>query len=131
MRKIILLCAVYLLAGCSILNMARYNPNEHILINNIRTIAEVSEEKCTDKTKMVLLSSDLHFKALELYNFNSLVPENNESIAMSKSLLDISKGLSERYQKEAEVSAEYCKIKLKTIHDSAKAIEYVIVRKPK
>lgn len=130
MKKIVAIGLMVMLTGCSILNMARYNPNEHMIVNNIRTIAELSEDACNDHFKMIPIAEKLYFTSVELYNYNSLVPYNDEAINMSKSLVEVTKGLNDRYHAENVVGAEYCKIKLKTIHDSSKAIEYVIVRKP-
>jgi hypothetical protein len=119
------------LTGCSILNMAKYNENEHMLVNRIRTVAEISVDECSNKTNMTNVSRSLYNDSVELYNFNSVTPYNDESINMSKSLVDVTKGLKDRYSSDDTVSAEYCKIKLRTIHDSAKAIQYSIVRKPR
>ena len=129
MYRLIVIAA--LMSGCSILNMAKYNENEHLLVNKIRTSAEVSLDECDNRVNMVNISRSLYVDSLELYNFNSVTPYNDESINMSKSLLDVTKGLKERYASSDSVSAEYCKIKMRTISDSAKAIQYSIVRKPR
>lgn len=131
MKKIIIASALLLLTSCSLLNMATYNANEHLIVNTIRTVAELSEDTCNDRFKMTPVAEKLYFLSTELYNFNSLVPYNEEAINMSKTLVDVTKGFHQRYQSEDNISIEYCKIKLKTIHDASKAIEYVIVRKPK
>ena len=128
MRNNVIVLAI-LLSGCSILNMAKYNDTEHMLVNKIRTTAELAD--CENEYNMITTSYKLYEESVEFYNYNSVTPHNEETVNMSKSLLDISKGLKDRYQSGEKVNAEYCKIKLKTIHDSAKAIQYSIVRKPK
>lgn len=119
------------LTGCSILNMAKYNDSEHLLVNKIRTVAELSQDECGSKEKMASKSQEIYSLTVEAYNYESLTPYNEESINMTKSLVNVSKGLVDRYKSGDDVSEEYCKIKLKTIHDSAKAIQYSVVRKPK
>lgn len=128
MRKLLIVFAL-MISGCSVLNMAKYNDTEHMLVNKIRTTAELAE--CENEYDMIVTSYNLYAQSIEFYNYNSVTPHNDETINMSKSLLEISKGLKDRYQSGEKVNAEYCKIKLKTISDSAKAIQYSIVRKPK
>lgn len=128
MRNFIIALAV-LLSGCSVLNMAKYNDTEHMLVNKIRTTAELAS--CDNALNMIIQSNELYTQSVEFYNYVSLTPHNDETINMSKSLVDITKGLKDRYQGGEDVSVEYCKIKYKTIHDSAKAIQYSIVRKPR
>jgi hypothetical protein len=118
-----------LLTGCSILNMARYNDTEHMLVNKIRTTAELAD--CEQKDSMIVISSELYIQSVEFYNYDSVTPYNDETVNMAKSLVEITKGLKSRYASGEPVSEEYCKIKLRTIHDSAKAIQYSVVRKPK
>ena len=128
MRNLIIVLAI-LLNGCSVLDMAKYNDTEHMLVNKIRTTAELAS--CDNALNMIIQSNELYSQSVEFYNYVSLTPHNDETINMSKSLVDITKGLKDRYQNGEDVSVEYCKIKYKTIHDSAKAIQYSIVRKPR
>ena len=50
---------------------------------------------------------------------------------MNQSLVNITKGLKDKYNMEGDVNEEYCKIKMMSIKDASKAIQHVTVRKPK
>lgn len=131
MRKFVLILSLFLLSGCSILNMPRYNFNEHLLVNKIRTYAEVNAEECKDSVAMASVSKELYFMSVELLNYNNLLSYNEETIKMNQSLVNITKGLKEKYNMEGDVNEEYCKIKMMSIKDASKTIQYVTVRKPK
>lgn len=135
MRNLTFLIPVVLLTGCSVINaftMSKYDTGEHTIINSIRSLAEVSKETCTSVPQMKSLSKELYVESVKLKNYTSSLKENKEAATMAASLLDITKGLYDKYQKEEEsVSELYCTLKLTTIENSSKAIQYSLARKPR
>lgn len=129
--KIILLPILFVLSACSIMNMSKYNNNEHLLVNKIRTQAEINKSYCNDSIFMLPIAKEIYFSSVELRNFNNLLDYNKESINMSNELVNMSKGLFEKYSRDGDVSESFCVSKLNNIEEASKKIQHVIVRKPK
>ena len=134
MKKLILVCAIFALSGCALVDsyfMAKYDTNEYALINNVKTRAEVAQEHCNNQMMVISDVNDLYFKTLELKNFTTNIPRNKEATAMSSKLFDITKETRDYYNKNEKVSEMYCKIKFQQISKSADTIQNVLGSKPR
>jgi len=133
MKRLILISLILLLSSCSIIDayrMARFDNNEYMLINTVRTQANLGAAKC-GTPEVVEVVDNIWFKTIELRNYAESIPNNQETIKMSQELAEIVKGLSVRYHREQEVSLNYCTIKFSNIEKNAVTIQNVVGAKPR
>lgn len=133
MKNILIAFLFLTLAGCAIVDayrMARFDNNEYMLINTIRTQANLGAAKC-GTPEVVSVVDNIWFKTIELRNYAESIPNNKETIKMSQELAEIVKGLSLRYHSEQEVSLNYCTIKFASIEKNAVTIQNVVGAKPR
>jgi len=133
MKKLLVLSLLVLLNGCAIVDiyrMARFDNNEYLLANNIRTTASIGVEKC-GSPEVVPVVDSLWSKSLELKNYSASIPHNEEAAKMTAELADIVKGLSEKYDSLEPVSPSYCNLKFKSIEKNATTIQTAIGAKPR
>jgi hypothetical protein len=135
---LILLVAVMSLSGCSTLtdawdyyDMARFDNNEYMLANKVRTQANLGARKCgTPEVNQEV--SRLWETTLELKNYAESIPKNDETVTMTTELLEIVRGLDKRYNiDQKETSMTYCTRKFGNIEKNATIITNVIGKKPK
>jgi len=112
--------AAIALTGCSILNMASYDPNEYQLVNIIRTDAQTM--KCTPDNL-----AKLNYDIKELKNYSQYQPNNEATVKLVNNLYTIVDELSQK-DKPSEV---YCSAKLSMIEMSAERIERAVGGKPR
>jgi hypothetical protein len=133
MKKLLILLAVYSLSGCAIYDayfMARFDNNEYMLINKIRTEANLGAAKC-GKPEVVAEVDGLWRTAVEFRNYTQSIPHNKEATKMGNELAEIVKGLSDRYHGTEPVSMFYCTNKFSSIERNAVNIQNVIGTKPR
>lgn len=133
MKKLILISLLLLLSSCAIVDayrMARFDNNEYMLINTVRTQANLGAAKC-GTPEVIQVVDNIWYKTVELRNYAESIPNNQETIKMSQELAEIVKGLSVRYHSEKEVSLNYCTIKFGTIEKNAVTIQNVVGAKPR
>jgi hypothetical protein len=133
MKKLLLISLLLMLSSCSIIDayrMARFDNNEYMLINTVRTQANLGAAKC-GTPEVVQVVDNIWFKTVELRNYAESIPNNKETIKMSQELSEIVKGLSVRYHSEQEVSLNYCTIKFGNIEKNAVIIQNVVGAKPR
>jgi len=138
MRKIISLLAVVIaLSGCSFIQtayesyrMARFDNNEYMLANDIRTRANLGARKC-GTPEVVAEVDGLWGKTIELRNYSESIPRNKEAVIMTQELAEIVKGLSDRYHGKESVSMSYCTLKFGTIEKNATVIQNALGAKPR
>lgn len=133
MKNILIALLFLTLTGCAIVDayrMARFDNNEYMLINTIRTQANLGAAKC-GTPEVVSVVDNIWFKTIELRNYAESIPNNKETIKMSQELAEIVKGLSLRYHSEQEVSLNYCTIKFASIEKNAVTIQNVVGAKPR
>lgn len=133
MRKILVVLAVLLLSSCALIDavrMARFDNNEYMLINTVRTQANLGARKCG--TPEVIAEVDtLWAKTVELRNYSESIPHNQETVIMAQELALVVKGLSDRYHGTEPVSLNYCTLKFGNIEKSAVIIQNVVGAKPR
>ena len=111
MKKLIL-GLVALLSGCSILQVSHFDANEYELAVKIRSTA--STQKCTPYNV-----ESLYKTALNLKNYSEYVPNNENTFTMSKGLFTLVDELHEK----TVINETYCRLKLKSIEQSAEIIQ--------
>lgn len=138
MRKVISLLAVVIaLSGCSFIQtayesyrMAKFDNNEYMLINTIRTQANLGARKCGTPEVVVEVDA-IWAKTVELRNYSESIPRNKEAVIMTQELAAVVKGLSDRYHGTEPVSMSYCTLKFGNIEKSATIIQNVLGDKPR
>ena len=133
MKRLLLVCAIFALSGCAVIDayfMAKYDTNEYALINDIKTKAQVAEENCSNNLLVTTQVNELYIKSLEFKNFETHIPRNEDSIKLSNKLLILTKDAKDQFNKSA-VSNFYCKAKLEQIVKSADTMQQAIGKKPR
>ena len=133
MKKLLIALAVSSLSGCALYDsyfMARYDNNEYMLINRIRTEANLGAAKC-GKPEVVAEVDAIWRTTVEFKNYTQSIPHNEEATKMGSELAEIVKGLSDRYKSTEPVSMMYCTTKFSSIERNAVNIQNVIGKKPR
>ena len=133
MKKILLISLFLMLSGCVLIDayrMARFDNNEYMLINTVRTQANLGAAKC-GTPEVVTVVDNIWFKTVELRNYSESIPNNKEAVKMTQELSEIVKGLSVRYHGTESVSLTYCTTKFSNIENNATIIQNVIGAKPR
>ena len=131
MKKLLIILAVYSLSGCALLDayfMAKFDNNEYMLINKIRTEANLGAAKC-GKPEVVSEVDSIWRTTVEFRNYTQSIPHNEEATKMGNELAEIVKGLSDRYHGTDPVSIMYCTTKFSSIERNAVNIQNVIGKK--
>lgn len=133
MKKILLISLFLMLSGCVLIDayrMARFDNIEYMLINTVRTQANLGAAKC-GTPEVVTVVDNIWFKTVELRNYSESIPNNKEAVKMTQELSEIVKGLSVRYHGTESVSLTYCTTKFSNIEKNATIIQNVIGAKPR
>jgi len=135
MKKILLSALIVTsLSGCALIDayfMAGYDNQEYAIITNIRTNAELNAGLCVDQVKSKATFDYLHFKSVEFKNFTQHIPNNQDAHKLSDQMVELSKQGKEMYDKNDNVSAGFCKLKIQQINRTAETIQKVIGSKPR
>lgn len=135
MKKLIAsLVVVSSLSGCALIDaylMAGYDTNEYALVNKIKTQAELSIDDCKDAVKSKQNADNLYVTAIELKNFATNIPRNEETSKLAGNLVELTKQGKDLYAKNSNVSETFCKLKLQQIGRSAEVAQKVIGKKPR
>ena len=121
------------LSGCALWDaymMAGYDTTEYALVNRIKTQADLSAEDCKDVVKSKQNADSLYF-AVELKNFATNIPRNEDTSKLANNLVELTKQGKEAYVKNPNVSETFCKLKLQQIGRSAEVAQKVIGKKPR
>jgi hypothetical protein len=133
MKKILVVLAVLMLSSCTLIDairMARFDNNEYMLINTVRTQANLGARKC-GTPEVVAEVDNLWAKTVELRNYSESIPHNQETVIMAQELAEVVNGLSVRYHGTEPVSMSYCTLKFGNIEKSAVIIQNVVGAKPR
>jgi len=133
MKNLIITLSVLLLSSCALwdsYNMSKFDNNEYYLINSVHTNAVLGKEECgTPKAKYYV--TQVWTKSNEFVNYASAIPNNEETITMSIALLQITKGLSDKYEETNSVNKIYCEAKFELIKKNSVTIQNVVGGKPR
>ena len=122
------------LSGCALIDaylMAGYDTTEYALVNRIKTQAELAVDDCKDPVKSKQNADNLYVTAVELKNFATNIPRNEDTAKLAGNLVELTKQGKEQYVKNSNVSEVFCKLKLQQIGRSAEVAQKVIGRKPR
>ncbi len=122
------------LSGCALIDaylMAGYDSNEYALVNRIKTQADLAVEDCKDAVKSKQNADNLYITAVELKNFATNIPRNEDTVKLAGNLVELTKQGKEQYAKNSNVSETFCKLKLQQIGRSAEVAQKVIGKKPR
>ena len=122
------------LSGCALIDaylMAGYDTTEYALVNRIKTQAELAVDDCKDAVKSKQNADNLYVTAVELKNFATNIPRNEDTAKLAGNLVELTKQGKEQYVKNSNVSETFCKLKLQQIGRSAEVAQKVIGKKPR
>ena len=123
-----LLCLL-LLSGCGLLP-GRFDGQEHAMIVNVHVISQDSNV-CDSRDSAYLAAQTMYQDARWAWNYGRDLPNNDKMAAMTANLMAITKELDDRYKKGDAVSATYCRLKFKNIHQATDTILKVSARRPR
>lgn len=134
MKKVLAIIILSMLSGCAAMDayfMAKFDVNEYQLINDVRSLSEISAEFCSNQQQMVPIVDRIYLKSLEFKNYAEFIPENKVTMKLSESLMDLTEPLHKRYHGSEKISEAYCKQKMSILNKSATTIAQVIGSKPR
>jgi hypothetical protein len=134
MKKIIIALFVVQLSGCALFDayfMSKYDNNEYILVNEIKTKTQVAEENCNNQLLVITQVNELYIKSLEFRNYTLHIPRNKDAENLSTKLLALTKETRDYFNKAEKISPIFCKAKLQQIEKSADVIQHAIGNKPR
>jgi hypothetical protein len=124
-----------LLSSCMVTDaflMAKWDNNEYGLANEVQTHAQLGAETCGKDAKDIWpYVNKVYVNSLKLRNYSTGIRRNQEAGKMTSELVDITKGLRERYTSGDEVSEKYCQLKFNNIESSAALIKKTLGSKPR
>lgn len=133
MKKLALVSLVLLLNGCVLVDafrMSRFDNNEYMLVNQIRTQSQLGTIKCGTKD-VVPYVDDIYVKSVELRNYSAGIAHNEEAVTMATNLLDITRGFKEKYANDDDASQKFCELKFSMIEKSTAVMQTTIGAKPR
>lgn len=131
MRTLSALLLLILLTGCSNLIPASYDANEYMLVNQIRSQAELFQSQCTDSDQSRLNYQNLYTTGTQFKNYTQHLKRNSATHQMSVDLLTLISDGAEVYTTQATVSDLFCELNLEQIELSAENIQKSTGTKPK
>jgi sugar diacid utilization regulator len=109
----------------------KYDPNEYLLITEIKTVAQVSSDQCSSYDSALKVADTLSLKAITFVNYTEHLPHNDPAKKAAKELNDMIADMRKQYKDNPNVSTGYCKIKLANITKSSETIQRTIGAKPR
>ena len=89
MRKLIMIMLVAALPGCTLIDaylMAGFDPNEYMLVTQIRTDAEAAKQQCTNAVASKSNAQAIAGKTQLFERYSEEIPRNNNGVSAAKSL---------------------------------------------
>ena len=135
MKRLLVLLAVAGLNGCAVFDaimMTNYDPNEYLLITQIRVDAGQYKKQCGNHLVASVNAVAIANKTELFETYSEQIPNNANGIKASKSLNEIAQGLANSYtDTKVEPSAMFCKLKYSSIENSATVIQHVVGNRPR
>ena len=136
MKRISIIAVALALGGCTLWDayfMTKYDPNEYLLITQIRTDAGQYKRQCENHLMASRNAVDIANKTDLFEKYSEKIPSNENGIRASKSLNEIAQGLANNYldANKGNPSATFCKLKYNSIENSAAVIQHVVGNKPR
>jgi len=119
-------CAVY-----DAVTMTKYDPNEYLLISEIRVDARHYAAGCNNPI-MSQPNAVAMARKTELFQaYSENLPSNGDGIRAATALNEIAQGLVTQYNTNGKVSPLFCKLKFEGIEHSADTIQHVLGNRPR
>lgn len=134
MKKILLVIMAGMLSGCALVDaylMTKYDPNEYLIIAEIRTQAEANKTTCNDSDASKINAQMLEQRTQLMITYSEHIPRNDNVTKAAVELHAMALGLYDQYRKTPEVSKAFCQIKFDTIARSADKMQKIIGSKPR
>jgi len=132
--RLLALALVLLLNGCAVydaVTMTKYDPNEYLLISEIRVDARHYAEGCGNPI-MSQPNAVAMARKTELFQaYSENLPSNGDGIKAATALNEIAQGLVAQYNTNGKVSPLFCKLKFEGIEHSADTIQHVLGNRPR
>jgi hypothetical protein len=134
MRKLLIALFFVNLSGCAVVDamlMTKYDPNEYLLISEIKVDARHYAQACNNPvmTQPNAVAMANKTELFEVYSEN--LPHNGDGVKAAQALNDIAQGLVKQYNVEGKVSPLFCKLKFEGIEHSADVIQHVLGNRPR
>lgn len=134
MKKLLLVVIASMLSGCALVDaylMTKYDPNEYMIITEIRTQSELNKMACDDSNVSKFNARVLEQRTRLMVTYSEHIPRNDNVNKAATELHAMAEGLYNQYQKTPEVSKAFCQIKFDTISRSAEKMQKIIGSKPR
>ena len=111
--------------------MTKYDPNEYLLISEIRVDARHYAQGCGNPVmnRPNAIAMAQKTELFEVYSEN--LPSNGDGTKAAKALNEIAQGLVAQYNTGNPVSPFFCKLKFEGIEHSADTIQHVLGNRPR
>lgn len=133
MKRILAVLAIVSLNGCAVWDayfMTGYDPNEYMLVTQIRTDAQVYKTQCDNPQLAPANAQAIAIKTRLFKNYSEQIPKNDNGKKASSSLDEIAQGLDDAYKKGTP-SPTFCKLKYGSIENAAYVIQHVVGDRPR
>ena len=135
MKKLYMLLIALALNGCAVYDafmMTGYDPNEYLLITQIRADAQQYKKQCNNSLLAATNAVAISNKTDLFEKYSEQIPRNENGIKSSKSLNAIAQGLADAYvDSKGEPSSTFCRLKYGSIENAAYVIQHVVGNRPR
>ena len=132
--RYIAIALVLLLNGCAVydaVTMTKYDPNEYLLISEIRVDARHYAQGCANPVMSQPNAVAMANKTELFQAYSENLPSNGDGIRAATALNEIAQGLVAQYNTNPKVSPLFCKLKFVGIEHSANTIQHVLGNRPR
>ena len=113
-KLLILSSSTIALAGCSLLWVSRFDPNEQARLISMTQLAR-HVEACAEPVTAARTAQELHMHAEWLQLYSQSLPDNEPMQKMNEQLMGAVKEFVTRYKSTTPVSKIYCESKMHNI----------------
>lgn len=129
-KKLAIVTLTLSLSGCALFDayfMAGYDNQEYVLINKIRTQAQIAAKRCDNPQSVKPEVQQMVNTAIEFKNFTQHIPRNPEAYKMAGQMVE----LTEQIKFDEKTSPVFCKMKIQQVERNAEKIQQVLGSKPR
>jgi hypothetical protein len=109
--------------------MAGFDNQEYVLINKIRTTAQLAQGQCDHPPSVKGKYVELRELGIEFTNYTQYIPRNPEANKLAKQMGELIQQGGQAYG--SNTSTVFCKMKLQQIERNAEKIQQVLGSKPR
>lgn len=129
-KLLILSSSTIALAGCSLLWVSRFDPNEQARLISMTQLAR-HVEACAEPVTAARTAQELHMHAEWLQLYSQSLPDNEPMQKMNEQLTASVREFAVRYHAVAPVSRIYCESKMHNIQKIVDVMRDVSARRPR